>query len=240
MPFSRYLQSNERDQQPSKPDDDLDHAAFSTNVHFQLPNLIFNAPTVPPGGGAEALPAGLYPPPSSSLAWFANPQHQFPTNPCVFPPVSLARPYRPRSAASLHHNPYLSSSTPSSSSSPQSATAPAFPLLPQPNGYPSQASPSSLLPFPSHLPLSIPSALGLPIYSASGFDLLSLLARVVTRPYPKIYLGPVDLSCSFVVTDARRFDAPIGISLAFLAADPLSSPSVPSLRVPLFPQAHRI
>ncbi|KAH9848294.1 hypothetical protein C2E23DRAFT_938995, partial [Lenzites betulinus] len=60
-----------------------------------------------------------------------------------------------------------------------------------------------------HLPASIPSALGLPVYSSSGFDLLSILARVVNRPYPKISLGPVDLSCSFVVTDTRRFDSPV-------------------------------
>ncbi|KAI0761095.1 PAS domain-containing protein, partial [Irpex lacteus] len=39
--------------------------------------------------------------------------------------------------------------------------------------------------------------------------LLSILARVVTRPNPKIVLGPVDMTCSFVVVDVRRFDSPI-------------------------------
>ncbi|THH26956.1 hypothetical protein EUX98_g7230 [Antrodiella citrinella] len=64
---------------------------------------------------------------------------------------------------------------------------------------------------PTALTLSrtVPSALGLPVYSSSGFDLLSVLARVATRPNPKIVLGPVDTSCSFVVTDKRRFDNPI-------------------------------
>ena len=57
--------------------------------------------------------------------------------------------------------------------------------------------------------LVVPSPLGLPIYSASGFDLLSILARVVTRPYPRVRLGPVDLTCSFVVVDVRRYDHPI-------------------------------
>ena len=57
--------------------------------------------------------------------------------------------------------------------------------------------------------LNVPSPLGLPIYSASGFDLMSILARVATRPHPKIVLGPVDLTCSFVVVDVRRFDRPI-------------------------------
>ncbi|EIN04485.1 hypothetical protein PUNSTDRAFT_34184, partial [Punctularia strigosozonata HHB-11173 SS5] len=44
------------------------------------------------------------------------------------------------------------------------------------------------------------------IYSSSGFDLLSLLARVVHRPNPSITLGPVDLTCAFTVVDTRRFD----------------------------------
>ena len=35
---------------------------------------------------------------------------------------------------------------------------------------------------------------------------MSILARVATRSHPKIILGPVDLTCSFVVVDVRRFD----------------------------------
>ncbi|KAI0760020.1 PAS domain-containing protein [Fomes fomentarius] len=187
MPFSRYLQSNERDSSPH-PDDDIDHhPAFASQVHFQLPNL-FNAPTVPPGGGAEALPAGLYPP-SSSLAWFSNADAL-------------------NSAFPLHPAYHPSSSSPSSSSPPHSANS-AFSIAPLSPPYSNLPSSQPIIqpPIPPHL--SLPSALGLPIYSASGFDLLSLLARVATRPYPKIYLGPVDLSCSFVVTDARRYDSPI-------------------------------
>lgn len=48
-----------------------------------------------------------------------------------------------------------------------------------------------------------------PIYSASGFDLLSILARVASRPNPKIALGPVDMTCSFTVVDTRRYDHPV-------------------------------
>ena len=48
-----------------------------------------------------------------------------------------------------------------------------------------------------------------PVYSASGFDLLSILSRVATRPNPCVVLGPVDLTCSFVVVDLRRYDHPI-------------------------------
>ena len=59
------------------------------------------------------------------------------------------------------------------------------------------------------LAVTPPSALGLPVYSASGFDVLSILSRVVNRPNPTIQLGPVDLSCSFVIVDVRRYDSPI-------------------------------
>ncbi|ESK88931.1 white collar 1 protein [Moniliophthora roreri MCA 2997] len=57
--------------------------------------------------------------------------------------------------------------------------------------------------------LNAPSPLGLPVYSASGFDLLSVMARVATRPDPKVVLGPVDLTSSFVVVDVRRYDNPV-------------------------------
>lgn len=57
--------------------------------------------------------------------------------------------------------------------------------------------------------LTVQSTLGLPVYSASGFDVISILARVLHRPNPTIQLGPVDLSCSFVIVDVRRFDSPI-------------------------------
>lgn len=201
MPFSRYLQSNERDSSPH-PDDDLDHHAFSSHVHFQLPNL-FNAPTVPPGGGAEALPAGLYPP-SSSLAWFSNADalnSALYVSPLFLPVSSQSHPF----SSPLH--PAYHPSSPSSSSPPHSANS-AFSIAPLSPPYSNLPSAQVQLPIPPHF--TVPSALGLPIYSASGFDFLSLLARVATRPYPKIYLGPVDLSCSFVVTDARRYDSPIG------------------------------
>ncbi|KAI0665438.1 hypothetical protein C8Q78DRAFT_1141377 [Trametes maxima] len=188
MPFSRYLgdaHDTDHDHDPDPADHNL---TFSTQVHFQLPNLILNAPTVPPGGGAEALPAGLYPP-SSSLSWFAS-------------PVAYGNPFSlPSAAASYSHH--------ASSSSPQSAASVSYPLpglsaythSPDPNALPYSA--------PPHIPLSIPSALGLPVYSSSGFDVLSILGRVANRPFPKVYLGPVDLSCSFVVTDTRRFDSPV-------------------------------
>ena len=57
--------------------------------------------------------------------------------------------------------------------------------------------------------LSLFATPGLSVYSASGFDLLSILSRVATRPNPRVVFGPVDLTCSFVVVDLRRYDHPI-------------------------------
>ena len=53
----------------------------------QCPTPAISSPTVFPGGGAEALPAGLYPP-SSLLSWFASPDGY---NSALFvcPPPSL-------------------------------------------------------------------------------------------------------------------------------------------------------
>lgn len=63
-------------------------------------------------------------------------------------------------------------------------------------------------------------------YSSTGFDMLGVLVsvlrhgdclmttdfaqmRVATRPNPDINIGPVDLSCAFVVCDAEKDDFPI-------------------------------
>jgi PAS domain-containing protein len=47
------------------------------------------------------------------------------------------------------------------------------------------------------------------MHSASGFDIVGALVKMATRPNPKISLGPVDLSCSFVVSDLLVPDMPI-------------------------------
>lgn len=73
----------------------------------------------------------------------------------------------------------------------------------------------SIVPAPTrHLlpppPPSLTTGIIQPVYySATGFDILSILARVFSRPYPRVNLGPVDLTCSFVVVDVRRHDSPI-------------------------------
>ncbi|ORZ34267.1 PAS domain-domain-containing protein [Catenaria anguillulae PL171] len=47
------------------------------------------------------------------------------------------------------------------------------------------------------------------LYSATGFDIMGVLAKVATRANPQVSIGPVDMSCSFVVSDARKPDQPI-------------------------------
>ncbi|TYJ58679.1 hypothetical protein B9479_000515 [Cryptococcus floricola] len=56
-----------------------------------------------------------------------------------------------------------------------------------------------------------PSALhdGPGLYSTTGFDMLGVLGRVAARKNPSTVLGPVDLSCSLLVVDIRRYDCPI-------------------------------
>ncbi|KAI5855294.1 tuber borchii white collar-1 [Tricharina praecox] len=60
---------------------------------------------------------------------------------------------------------------------------------------------NSQMPAPSIFPENI--------YSSSGFDMMDILNRVANRPNPEINIGAVDMSCAFVVTDARKFDTPI-------------------------------
>eukprot|EP00835_Amoeboradix_gromovi_P000378 NODE_13_length_42895_cov_0.518413.p8 type:complete len:558 gc:universal NODE_13_length_42895_cov_0.518413:33547-31874(-) len=50
---------------------------------------------------------------------------------------------------------------------------------------------------------------GLHIYSHTGYDIMSLLARTYYRKNPTISLGPVDMSCSFCITDNTKPDCPI-------------------------------
>ncbi|KAJ3042009.1 blue light receptor [Rhizophlyctis rosea] len=47
------------------------------------------------------------------------------------------------------------------------------------------------------------------IYSTSGFNTLPLLSLVASRPNPTVDLGPIDMSSSFIVVDAKSNDLPI-------------------------------
>lgn len=61
-----------------------------------------------------------------------------------------------------------------------------------------------LLTAPIAPPFSGPSLSDGPgLYSTTGFDMVGVLSRVAARKDPKTVLGPVDLSCSFVVVVSR-------------------------------------
>jgi len=47
------------------------------------------------------------------------------------------------------------------------------------------------------------------LYAPSGFDIMSILIRVATRPSPKINLGNIDCSCALVLCDTFLPGTPI-------------------------------
>ncbi|KIK62007.1 hypothetical protein GYMLUDRAFT_561592 [Collybiopsis luxurians FD-317 M1] len=188
------------------------HATHTVHpVRLQIPQYMQSglAPILAPGGGAEVLPAGLFHRPAS------------PANACGFKELSKCR-YSQTFVYPAHHQEQTDATTESSHSTPfdfDSSPPPTALSLgissglinPQNRLTPHQldvigASAGASLGGSSSL--NAPSPLGLPVYSRSGFDLLSVLARVAARPDPKIHLGPVDLSSSFVVVDVRRYDHP--------------------------------
>ncbi|OAX36350.1 hypothetical protein K503DRAFT_695282 [Rhizopogon vinicolor AM-OR11-026] len=181
---------------------------------------MYNGPPIlAPGGGAEVLPAGLLAglldsPGSFASSWFANngfaPFHSSHSrNHSGVSVEGSSRSTTTPQSSSCYNNSYtVPHSIPyhqadySSHLSPRPAAPP-----PPPIRAPSSFSAADILNFnPTTNP---PSHLGLPVYSSSGFDLLSILSRVVSRPHPNIVLGPVDSSCSFTVADVRRHDCPI-------------------------------
>ncbi|KAI1141604.1 putative vivid protein [Hypoxylon sp. FL0543] len=47
------------------------------------------------------------------------------------------------------------------------------------------------------------------LYAPSGFDIMSILIRVMARPNPVVDLGPIDASCALVMCDLQQSDYPI-------------------------------
>ncbi|KAL4733390.1 PAS domain-containing protein [Aspergillus similis] len=113
----------------------------------------------------------------------------------------LSRPAQPSRAAEPLANQIITSGQPQDSKpSPQasiSATShrPIQPKSLAGKGAKSEASRSGT-PYPN-------------VYSRSGFDMMGILAEVVSRDNPRIDLGPVDLSCAFVLCDLTMEDNPI-------------------------------
>ncbi|KAI1100619.1 putative vivid protein [Jackrogersella minutella] len=47
------------------------------------------------------------------------------------------------------------------------------------------------------------------LYAPSGFDMMSILVRVMSRPSPVIDLGPIDASCALIMCDLQQNDCPV-------------------------------
>ncbi|KAI6029531.1 PAS domain-containing protein [Pisolithus microcarpus] len=228
MPFERYLRADEDEgvAYDHGSCSQFNHPAASNAIQFQIPHFMLNGPPIlAPGGGAEVLPAGLLDNPHSlASSWLTNSgfvpfnstaRHQQadsdPTSSIAFdllpysPPDDhvFRTPFPPAPAPLFTENHHPVPAESDQVSPPSSYHSHPQPALSHPFLVPLQISP------PPTAPLPMSSALALPVYSTSGFDLLSILARVANRPYPIVNLGPVDLSCSFAIADVRRHDSPI-------------------------------
>ena len=96
MPFERYLNHQPSDDSSAsaqqsaydaslspKHDVLLDTSIFSSNVQFQMHQLMLG-PTLPPGGGAEVLPAGIVGHPNTvATNWLTPSFARYPSEWCV-------------------------------------------------------------------------------------------------------------------------------------------------------------
>ncbi|KAG8774273.1 blue light receptor, partial [Serendipita sp. 398] len=207
----------------------LSHNTFSDNVQFQIPRFMQD----PVGFDPAAIQHHLHPHqqmPKSTATPSAATNYQTVMSSAamssgdMFSGLVVARnltsatssvPTIDYPSTGHYHHAYVSTSTGVSNTSfapfPYSAV-PSNSHPYQPSALPgSESAVSSITATISQkLPRSSSLALnGLPIYSSSGFDMVDILARVATRPQPKVTLGPVDMSCAFLVTDVTREDSPI-------------------------------
>ncbi|KAK7052200.1 white collar protein 1 [Favolaschia claudopus] len=192
MPFT-YLQQPPFSGIP----DDQDSERPTGGIQFHLPEYLFDAPpTLAPGGGAEAFH------PAQGARWFANNGFQYPTN------LQYQNPDNGLPAVQSAYDGLaaLQEAFPAAISNSSGSNHNNFNTALDAPYHPQWLSVSAPLDQPS--PLTAAAAT-FPLYSQSGFDVISLLSRVQNRPNPTVNLGPVDFTTSFVVVDVRRFDDPI-------------------------------
>ncbi|KZT43569.1 hypothetical protein SISSUDRAFT_1124704 [Sistotremastrum suecicum HHB10207 ss-3] len=191
-------------------------STFSRSVQFQVPHFILGGPpNVAPGGGAEVMPgmlASVSPGPSSG-GWFVNDFARYGES----NDYSDASYYNHASDSTSHHSsPFYHQPIPITSQTSavqetdnddKSGSLTLSNTTFQQSVGPSQINPRT---FPlDAAQVGVPLNVQPLLYSASGFDVLAILARVATRPKPKIVLGAVDMTCSFVFVDVRRYDNPV-------------------------------
>ncbi|KAF7288189.1 White collar protein 1 [Mycena chlorophos] len=201
----------------------------SSGLQFHLPHYLFDAPpTLAPGGGAEAF----HPAQAQAATWFTNSGFRPPVSTSYHPSWETPSGTDLDTTQTALQNAYssleqLADAFPDFLAHAEgcSPIQPPMPIpIPALNASPPPNTPAPLTGFslpPLPLPLSpgfapapadystIGNGMGLPIYSQSGFDVVSLLSRVASRPNPSVQLGPIDFTTSFVVVDCRRHDEPI-------------------------------
>ncbi|GAA6009927.1 hypothetical protein JCM10207_002160 [Rhodosporidiobolus poonsookiae] len=230
MPFEfNYINSGQtpRAEQPSQP-----------SPFYQQPSYAASSPSIQAYGQPRASKSGSVPP-HQQQQQRQHPQQQQQQQRAIPPPphngplasTSSAGPYIPPPPQPSIPQPYIGGNgqlvAPTSAELESPIYAPYGSSVISVN-----ATPNALYKLPAlavNLPPSQPgvqefnpSELGLPappptgssnnfagLYSASGFDMLGVLARVAARPNPQIQIGPVDMSCAFAVVDARRYDQPL-------------------------------
>lgn len=223
-PFEKYFQDTDCSSYRNPSQDAYDVNSVN-RVQFQMPHFMYTGPpTLAPGGGAEVLPVGMFNSNDSlAAAWFTNNHGFSPDEAYLSSSLRSCMPFgqyrnvvEPQISilpdVDSHHYDFTGSLVS------QPAPLPPPPQTTSHNDNNAQQSEArdqlslnerNLMAIGEATGLSAPSPLGLPVYSATGFDVLSILARVATRPNPRVVLGPVDLTCSFVVVDVRRHDHPI-------------------------------
>jgi len=141
---------------------------------------------------------------SSSQRFFGKAQSQIRRNPMMPGPLSVsAQNSRPSTMASPAQIP----STPTVAPNQQSQSRRGSVDM-QSNSYMDPA-PDNMQIEQGQMPPQFNPSKWNNAYSATGFDMLAVLMRVATRPNPQINIGPVDLSCAFVVCDCQKHDLPI-------------------------------
>ncbi|CAE6433111.1 hypothetical protein ACGC1H_001554 [Rhizoctonia solani] len=217
----------------------IDSNVFSTELSFQLPSFLTGPTVAPGGGGdvIPGSASNLGRSDSYSEAWYSGPPNSgsdmnlratgdYPG----FSPYGIQSSQDDQychdrqgmnSTGFSNQDEAFASFTPGEMSlqssqdvQPQLAQSSNTPTYTPPEPFQTPQIPRAITQSPpQNAPIGpLPAATGtvMPgLYSTSGFDMLGVLARVASRPNPKIVLGPVDLTCSFVVVDVKRYDHPI-------------------------------
>ncbi|KAF7966575.1 hypothetical protein HWV62_37855, partial [Athelia sp. TMB] len=226
MPFEKYIKPDDNAATFDPAYDDgarasmlgIDASTFSSTLQFQMPSFMQNGlPTLAHGGGAEAVPVSvLSDPGDQGYNWLAqNGFQNFQPSFKQYSPQPDEQPQAGPSYSGFEYNVEEQNfaeavRTPGGITDPRTHNSWMVPGSSM-QGVPFAARDLLSLASSSNggFGVAAPSSMGLPVYSASGFDAMGVLARVATRPHPKIALGPVDLTCAFVVVDVRRYDKPI-------------------------------